>query len=147
MLLFYLLNPIPSQVLAKNLRKSPSTLEDLKFVLATIAEIRTKSLVMELRYQDVQERYRTLGLYHIIVSQFHSLHTSSGCLDYRAGYFHKMPRGSDSRRKVFILVCGSQGIESSRAGKELWWQEREVVWSYPFHVHEAERVNRKRARP
>ncbi|XP_075390744.1 dynein axonemal heavy chain 10 [Tenrec ecaudatus] len=51
--------------LAKNLKKSPSTLEDLKFVLATIAEIRGKSLVMELRYKDIQERYRTLAMYNI----------------------------------------------------------------------------------
>uniref|UniRef100_A0A8C9J6D4 Dynein axonemal heavy chain 10 n=1 Tax=Panthera tigris altaica TaxID=74533 RepID=A0A8C9J6D4_PANTA len=51
--------------LAKNLKKSPSTLEDLKFVLATIAEIRSKSLVMELRYRDVQERYRTMAMYNL----------------------------------------------------------------------------------
>ncbi|XP_023383907.1 dynein heavy chain 10, axonemal-like [Pteropus vampyrus] len=55
--------------LAKNLKKSPSTLEDLKFVLATIAEIRSKSLVMELRYRDVQERYRTMVMYNIYVSE------------------------------------------------------------------------------
>ncbi|XP_055461995.1 dynein axonemal heavy chain 10 [Psammomys obesus] len=57
------------EILAKNLRKSPSTLEDLKFVLATIAEIRSKSLVMELRYKDIQERYRTLGLYKIFPAE------------------------------------------------------------------------------
>ncbi|XP_036076372.1 dynein heavy chain 10, axonemal isoform X2 [Rousettus aegyptiacus] len=54
--------------LGKNLKKSPSTLEDLKFVLATIAEIRSKSLVMELRYRDVQERYRTMAMYNIYPS-------------------------------------------------------------------------------
>uniref|UniRef100_G1NVC6 Dynein axonemal heavy chain 10 n=1 Tax=Myotis lucifugus TaxID=59463 RepID=G1NVC6_MYOLU len=51
--------------LAKNLKKSPGTLEDLKFVLATIAEVRSKSLVMELRYRDVQERYRTMAMYNL----------------------------------------------------------------------------------
>uniref|UniRef100_A0A8C9QGL1 Dynein axonemal heavy chain 10 n=1 Tax=Spermophilus dauricus TaxID=99837 RepID=A0A8C9QGL1_SPEDA len=51
--------------LSKNLKKSPSTLEELKFVLATIAEIKSKSLVMELRYKDIQERYRTLAMYKI----------------------------------------------------------------------------------
>ncbi|XP_058137242.1 dynein axonemal heavy chain 10 [Dasypus novemcinctus] len=56
------------ELLAKNLKKSPSTLEDLKFVLATIAEIRSKSLVMELRYRDVQERYRTMAMYKIFPS-------------------------------------------------------------------------------
>ncbi|XP_012518857.1 PREDICTED: dynein heavy chain 10, axonemal [Propithecus coquereli] len=54
--------------LARNLRKSPGTLEDLKFVLATIAEIRSKSLVMELRYRDVQERYRTMAMYNLFPS-------------------------------------------------------------------------------
>ncbi|XP_072658407.1 dynein axonemal heavy chain 10 isoform X2 [Canis lupus baileyi] len=56
------------KTLAKNLKKSPSTLEDLKFVLATIAEIRSKSLVMELRYRDVQERYRTMAMYNVFPS-------------------------------------------------------------------------------
>ncbi|ELK26420.1 Dynein heavy chain 10, axonemal [Myotis davidii] len=51
--------------LAKNLKKSPGTLEDLKFVLATIAEVRSKSLIMELRYRDVQERYRTMTMYNL----------------------------------------------------------------------------------
>ncbi|KAM5237710.1 dynein axonemal heavy chain 10 [Ctenodactylus gundi] len=51
--------------LNKNLKKHPSTLEDLKFVLATIAEIHSKSLAMELRYRDVQERYRTMAVYNI----------------------------------------------------------------------------------
>ncbi|XP_055003053.1 dynein axonemal heavy chain 10 [Sorex araneus] len=53
------------EVLAKNLRKGPDSLEDLKFVLGTIAEIRSKSLSMELRYRDVQERYRTMALYKL----------------------------------------------------------------------------------
>ncbi|XP_023576433.1 dynein heavy chain 10, axonemal [Octodon degus] len=56
------------ELLNRNLKKSPSTLEDLKFVLATIAEIRSKSLVMELRYRDVQERYRTMAIYHVFPS-------------------------------------------------------------------------------
>eukprot|EP00069_Balaena_mysticetus_P013367 bmy_01484T0 len=56
------------EFLTKNLKKSPSTLEDLKFVLATIAEIRSKSLVMELRYRDVQERYRTMAMYGLFPS-------------------------------------------------------------------------------
>uniref|UniRef100_A0A8C5K168 Dynein, axonemal, heavy chain 10 n=1 Tax=Jaculus jaculus TaxID=51337 RepID=A0A8C5K168_JACJA len=55
--------------LSKNLKKSPSTLEDLKFVLATIAEIRTKSLVTELRYRDIQERYRTMEIYNIFATE------------------------------------------------------------------------------
>ncbi|XP_019604311.2 dynein axonemal heavy chain 10 [Rhinolophus sinicus] len=51
--------------LTKSLKKSPNTLEDLKFVLATIAEIKNKSLAMELRYRDVQERYRTMAMYKL----------------------------------------------------------------------------------
>uniref|UniRef100_A0A8C2R7B6 AAA+ ATPase domain-containing protein n=1 Tax=Capra hircus TaxID=9925 RepID=A0A8C2R7B6_CAPHI len=60
--------PLWDRSLNKNLKKSPSTLEDLKFVLATIAEIRSKSLVMELRYRDVQERYRTMAMYGLFPS-------------------------------------------------------------------------------
>ncbi|XP_004753142.1 dynein axonemal heavy chain 10 isoform X1 [Mustela putorius furo] len=56
------------ETLTKNLKKSPNTLEDLKFVLATIAEIRSKSLIMELRYRDVQERYRTMAMYNVFPS-------------------------------------------------------------------------------
>ncbi|XP_005344424.1 dynein heavy chain 10, axonemal [Microtus ochrogaster] len=55
--------------LNKNLKKGPTTLEDLKFVLATIAEVRTKSLVMELRYKDIQERYRTMAIYGIFPTE------------------------------------------------------------------------------
>ena len=42
-------------------------------MLATIAEIRSKSLVMELRYRDVQERYRTMAMYGLFVSELFSL--------------------------------------------------------------------------
>nr|DBA23158.1 TPA: hypothetical protein GDO54_014099 [Pyxicephalus adspersus] len=48
-----------------NLKQTPDTLEDLKFVLATIADIRDMSLVAEMRYRDIQERYRTLAMYNI----------------------------------------------------------------------------------
>ncbi|KAM8812104.1 dynein axonemal heavy chain 10 [Rhynchonycteris naso] len=51
--------------LAKQLKRSPGTLEDLKSVLTTIAEIKSKSLTMELRYKDVQERYRTMAMYNV----------------------------------------------------------------------------------
>ena len=45
-------------------------------MLATIAEIRSKSLVMELRYRDVQERYRTMAMYGLFVSEPLSLFLS-----------------------------------------------------------------------
>ncbi|XP_073442216.1 dynein axonemal heavy chain 10 [Dendrobates tinctorius] len=51
--------------LSINLMVAPDTLEDLKFVLATIADIRDMSLVVEMRYRDIQERYRTLTMYNI----------------------------------------------------------------------------------
>lgn len=49
--------------------RTPDTLEDLKFVLATIADIRDMSLVVEMRYRDIQERYRTLTMYNIEVGR------------------------------------------------------------------------------
>lgn len=53
--------------LAFDLKRVPDTLEDLKFVLSVIARIRLMSLDVELRYVDVQERYRTLQVYAIDV--------------------------------------------------------------------------------
>ncbi|XP_074916070.1 dynein axonemal heavy chain 10 [Chelonoidis abingdonii] len=51
--------------LSQNLRKTPDSLEDLKFVLGTIAEIKDMTLQVELKYLDIQERYRTLAVYNI----------------------------------------------------------------------------------
>ncbi|KAK3539191.1 hypothetical protein QTP86_029601 [Hemibagrus guttatus] len=53
------------QQLSENLKRSPDTLEDLKFVLGTIYNIRNMSLRVEIRYRDIQERYRTLAMYNI----------------------------------------------------------------------------------
>uniref|UniRef100_A0A4X2JQB9 Dynein axonemal heavy chain 10 n=1 Tax=Vombatus ursinus TaxID=29139 RepID=A0A4X2JQB9_VOMUR len=53
------------ETLAKNLKRPPTSLEDLKFVLATIAEIRSKSFLVELRFKDIQERYRTMAMYDL----------------------------------------------------------------------------------
>ncbi|XP_053509735.1 dynein axonemal heavy chain 10 isoform X2 [Ictalurus furcatus] len=53
------------QQLSDNLKRSPDTLENLKFILGTISDIRNMSLRVEMRYRDVQERYRTLAMYNI----------------------------------------------------------------------------------
>ncbi|XP_072367150.1 dynein axonemal heavy chain 10 isoform X2 [Scyliorhinus torazame] len=47
------------------LKRAPDSLEDLKYVLSTIAKIRFMSLAVELRLKDTQERYRTLAMYDI----------------------------------------------------------------------------------
>lgn len=57
------------QGLTEDLKRPPDTLEDLKFVLRVIADIRDKSLDVELRYVDLQERYRTLLMYDIEVTE------------------------------------------------------------------------------
>ena len=44
-------------------------MEDLKFVLGTIADIRNMSMAVEMRFTDIQERYRTLTMYNIEVCQ------------------------------------------------------------------------------
>lgn len=44
-------------------------MEDLKFVLGTITDIRDMSLLVEMRINDVQERYRTLSMYNVEVSR------------------------------------------------------------------------------
>ncbi|XP_066511362.1 dynein axonemal heavy chain 10-like isoform X1 [Hoplias malabaricus] len=53
------------QQLSDNLKRTPDSLEDLKFVLGTISNIRDMSLSVEMRSVDIQERYRTLAMYNI----------------------------------------------------------------------------------
>ena len=42
-------------------------MEDLKFVLKTINDIKDMSLEVEFQYLDIKERYRTLAMYKIEV--------------------------------------------------------------------------------
>lgn len=55
------------QELSKKLKQSPDTFEDLKSVLSTISDIRDMSLDVEMRFTDIQERYRTLAMYKVEV--------------------------------------------------------------------------------
>ncbi|KFZ50352.1 Dynein heavy chain 10, axonemal, partial [Antrostomus carolinensis] len=55
--------------LSESLNTPPDSLEDLKIVLGTIAEIRAMSFKVELRYLDIWERYRTLAMYKIPVPE------------------------------------------------------------------------------
>ncbi|XP_077995609.1 dynein axonemal heavy chain 10-like isoform X2 [Glandiceps talaboti] len=55
--------------LSEDLKKSPDTLEDLKFVLRVIADIKDMSLNVEMRFVDILERYRTLAMYDIEVTE------------------------------------------------------------------------------
>ena len=57
------------QGLSNDLKCSPTSLEELKFVLEVIANIRSMSLDVEMRYRDIQERYRTLAMYNIPVPE------------------------------------------------------------------------------
>ena len=58
-----------SQNLASDLKRAPDTLEDLKFVLRVISDIRDMSLTVEMRIADILERYRTLGMYNLPVTE------------------------------------------------------------------------------
>ncbi|KAM9858629.1 dynein axonemal heavy chain 10 [Aulostomus maculatus] len=55
--------------MSEKLKRSPDTFEDLKSVLGTIAHIRHMSLNVELRFADIQERYRTLAMYKMEVGE------------------------------------------------------------------------------
>ncbi|XP_010134250.1 PREDICTED: dynein heavy chain 10, axonemal, partial [Buceros rhinoceros silvestris] len=57
------------QRLSQSLKRPPDTLEDLKIVLGTIAEIKGMSFKAELKYLDIWERYRTLAMYNIPVDK------------------------------------------------------------------------------
>ncbi|CAL8343019.1 unnamed protein product [Lota lota] len=51
--------------LSEDLKRDPNSLEDLKFVLGTISDIRAMSLTVEMRLADIQEKYRTLAMYKV----------------------------------------------------------------------------------
>ncbi|XP_031164939.2 dynein heavy chain 10, axonemal [Sander lucioperca] len=55
--------------LSKNLKQNPETFEDLKSVLGTISDIRDMSLDVEMRFTDIQEKYRTLAMYKVEVGE------------------------------------------------------------------------------
>ncbi|KAM9259890.1 dynein axonemal heavy chain 10 [Cariama cristata] len=57
------------QRLSQSLKRPPDSLEDLKIVLGTIAEIKGMSFDVELKYLDIWERYRTLAMYNIPVAK------------------------------------------------------------------------------
>ncbi|XP_010291294.1 PREDICTED: dynein heavy chain 10, axonemal, partial [Phaethon lepturus] len=57
------------QSLSQRLKTPPDSLEDLKIVLGTIAEIKGMSFKVELKYLDIWERYRTLAMYNIPVAK------------------------------------------------------------------------------
>uniref|UniRef100_A0A8C2U8V4 Dynein axonemal heavy chain 10 n=1 Tax=Coturnix japonica TaxID=93934 RepID=A0A8C2U8V4_COTJA len=53
--------------LSQDLRTPTESLEDLKIVLGTIATIRGMSFIVEMKYLDIWEKYRTLAMYDIQV--------------------------------------------------------------------------------
>nr|XP_046243361.1 dynein axonemal heavy chain 10 [Scatophagus argus] len=55
--------------LSETLKRSPDTFEDLKSVLSTISDIRDMSLDVEMRFTDIQERYRMLAMYKVEVGE------------------------------------------------------------------------------
>ena len=55
--------------MSKDIKQPPDSLGNLKFVLSTISNIRAMSLEVELRYRDIQERYRMLDVYQIPVDE------------------------------------------------------------------------------
>jgi len=61
------------QSLSQSLKTPPDSLEGLRIVLGTIAEIKGMSFKVELKYLDIWERYRTLGMYNIPVSACYAL--------------------------------------------------------------------------
>lgn len=58
--------------LSRKLKQSPDTFDDLKSVLSTISEIRAMSLDVEMRFNEIKERYRTLSMYKVEVIDIYS---------------------------------------------------------------------------
>ena len=55
----------PGGTLDRALHADPATLEDLKGVLNIIGEIRTSTMLTEIEYTDLEERYRTRALFNV----------------------------------------------------------------------------------
>ncbi|KAL6114194.1 dnah10 [Pungitius sinensis] len=55
--------------LSGKLKQSPDTFDDLKSVLGTISDIRDMSLDVEMKFIDIQERYRTMAMYKVEVGE------------------------------------------------------------------------------
>ncbi|CAG5923192.1 unnamed protein product [Menidia menidia] len=55
--------------LSNKLEQSPDSFEELKSILDAISDIRDMSLDVELRFSDIQERYRTLTIYKVEVGE------------------------------------------------------------------------------
>ncbi|XP_064619187.1 dynein axonemal heavy chain 10-like isoform X2 [Lineus longissimus] len=52
-----------------DLKETPSSLEDLKFILRTISDIKDMSMDVETRIRDIRERYRTMEMYNLSKSE------------------------------------------------------------------------------
>jgi dynein heavy chain len=51
-----------------NLNRQPDTMEDLKFILNVIDQIWSSSMDMEMKYMDIEERYRQVLISLMILS-------------------------------------------------------------------------------
>ena len=58
---------VPFQSKSDDLDQSPDSMEELKNILRTITDIKNMSLVIETSINNVQERYRVIGMYKIEV--------------------------------------------------------------------------------
>ena len=67
----------------KNLKQPTDTLEDLKFVLRTIAEIQSQSDVIEARINEIHDKYNLLESYHQKVKFHESIFDNFQCF-----FFH-----------------------------------------------------------
>ncbi|XP_058707745.1 dynein axonemal heavy chain 10 [Poecile atricapillus] len=57
------------QKISENVNRPPETLDDLRVVLSAFGVVRDVTVEVELRYLDIVERYRTLAMYNIPVTQ------------------------------------------------------------------------------
>ena len=65
---WYLISILLLQGKSADLDHTPDSLDDLKFILRTISDIKNMSLEVETKTRDLQERYRILYMYDLLVS-------------------------------------------------------------------------------
>uniref|UniRef100_W5K6M6 Dynein axonemal heavy chain 10 n=1 Tax=Astyanax mexicanus TaxID=7994 RepID=W5K6M6_ASTMX len=116
------------QQLSENLKKSPDTLEDLKFVLSTISNIRDMSVDVELRFRDIQERYRTLTMYNIQVPE-EELQLAANIRNMWSDLFsesRQVDRSLGRAKKTFTEITKEQIVQ---------YKQEVAIFAESFNMH------------
>ena len=95
--------------------QKPYTLEDLKFVLRAISDIRDMSLSVEGKIRDLQEQYRILVAYDLCVRAFASFILTFGS-------FSCFPSEHPVASEMLVVVLTKFFFVSQIWMSKIWWR-------------------------